>query len=141
MIARDLSPTGFGSSANDPPFLPPIKPMTEQQIQKAVFQHLRQRGAPGVFAFHPANGGYRKPKEAAIFKGLGVVSGVPDVIAIHKGQIYGLELKAKDGKVTEQQLEALARMKAAGAIATIAVGLDEALRCLELWGLLKGATA
>ena len=47
----------------------------EAAIQRAVFQHLRARGAPGVFVFHPANGGYRKPVEAAILKGLGVVTG------------------------------------------------------------------
>jgi hypothetical protein len=31
----------------------------EAAIQRAVFVHLRTRGAPGVFAFHPPNGGYR----------------------------------------------------------------------------------
>jgi hypothetical protein len=31
----------------------------EQGIQ--VFEHLRLRGRPGVFAFHPANGGARSP--------------------------------------------------------------------------------
>jgi hypothetical protein len=49
----------------------------EAAIQRAVFQHLRARAAPGVFAFHVPNGGYRKPVEAAIMKGLGVVAGVP----------------------------------------------------------------
>ena len=67
----------------------------EDAIQRAVFQHLRARGAPKVFAFHPANGGYRKPVEAAILKSLGVVAGVPDVIAIHNGRCYALELKAE----------------------------------------------
>jgi hypothetical protein len=57
----------------------------EATIQSAVFAHLRARGAPGLFAFHVPNGGYRKPIEAAILKGLGVVAGVPDVIAIHQG--------------------------------------------------------
>jgi hypothetical protein len=49
----------------------------EDQIQRAVFQHLRIRGAPNLFAFHPANGGYRRPIEAAVLKGLGVRVGVP----------------------------------------------------------------
>jgi hypothetical protein len=40
----------------------------EAAIQRAVFQHLRTHAAPRVFAFHPANGGYRKPVEAAILK-------------------------------------------------------------------------
>jgi hypothetical protein len=37
----------------------------ENAIQRAVFEHLRVRGAPNVFAFHPANGGYRKPMALA----------------------------------------------------------------------------
>jgi hypothetical protein len=111
----------------------------EQTIQRAVFDHLRLRAAPGVFAFHPANGGYRKPIEAAIMKGLGVKAGVPDVVAIHKGRVFALELKAEGGRATPKQLEAIAAMEAAGAYCCIAEGLDRALACLEAWGLLRGA--
>jgi hypothetical protein len=110
----------------------------EAAIQRCVFQHLRARGAPGVFAFHPANGGFRKPIEAAILKGLGVVAGVPDVIAIHEGRCYAMEIKAPGGRATPKQLEAIAAMEAAGAYCCIAEGLDAALRCLEFWQLLKG---
>ena len=52
----------------------------ENLIQRAIFQHLKARKAPGVFAFHVPNGGKRKSIEAAIMKGLGVTAGVPDVI-------------------------------------------------------------
>jgi hypothetical protein len=110
----------------------------EATIQSAVFAHLRARGAPGLFAFHPANGGYRKPVEAAILKGMGVVAGVPDVIIIHAGRCYALELKAEGGRPTEIQLATIAAMKAAGALCAIAVGLDAALATLEGWGLLRG---
>jgi hypothetical protein len=75
----------------------------EQQIQCAVFLHLRQRGVPGVFAFHPANGGYRTATEAAIFKALGVVAGVSDVIVIRDGRTYALELKAEGGRLSDSQ--------------------------------------
>jgi len=57
----------------------------EDQIQRAIFQHLRARKAPGTFAFHVPNGGKRRPIEAAILKGLGVVAGVPDVVLIRAG--------------------------------------------------------
>jgi len=60
----------------------------EEAIQRAVFEHLAVRGVPRPFAFHPANGGYRLPVEAAHLKGLGVRPGVSDVIAIHRGQVY-----------------------------------------------------
>jgi hypothetical protein len=111
---------------------------SEQAIQRAIFQHLRARGAPGVFAFHPANGGYRKRVEAAIMKGLGVVAGVPDVIAIRDGRVFALEVKAEGGRATDAQLACIAALREAGAFTCIAEGLDRALACLESWGLLRG---
>jgi hypothetical protein len=66
----------------------------EQTIQRAVFEHLAVRRAPGTFAFHVPNGGWRSRAEAAILKGLGVVAGVPDVILVCDGRVYALELKA-----------------------------------------------
>jgi len=110
----------------------------EAAIQRAVFQHLRARGAPGVFAFHPANGGYRKPVEAAILKGLGVVAGVPDVFAVHNGRCFALELKAEGDRVTDKQFETMDALREAGAFTCIAEGLDRALAVLESWGLLRG---
>jgi hypothetical protein len=113
----------------------------EQAIQRAVFTHIRARAQPGLFAFHPANGGYRTPAEGAILKGLGVKSGVPDVFCIHRGQVYCLELKAERGRVSPRQSETLAALQAAGATVRVAMGLDEALMALEQWGLLRGAIA
>ena len=110
----------------------------EAQIQPAVFQHLCARGAPGVFAFHPANGGYRKPVEAAVLKGLGVVAGVPDVIAIHNGRVFAMELKAPGGRASDKQLATITALREAGAFACLAEGLDRALAVLERWGLLRG---
>lgn len=112
----------------------------EDQIQRAVFQHIRARGAPGVFAFHVPNGGYRKPREGAILKGLGVMPGVPDIIIIHKGKAFGLELKAPGGRATEKQMLAIAAMDEAGGFVCIAEGLDRALKVLEAWGVLRGKT-
>ena len=110
----------------------------EQDIQRAVFAHIAQRGVPGLFAFHPANGGYRRPIEAKILQGQGVRAGVPDVILIHAGHTYALEIKTKGGRATQKQLEAIAAMEAAGAYCCVAEGLDRALAVLEGWGLLRG---
>jgi len=103
----------------------------ESAIQRAVFQHLCTRGAPNMFAFHPANGGYRKPIEAAIMKGMGVVAGVPDVIAIHNGKVFAIELKREGRRATDRQLATIAALREAGAFTAIAEGLDRAIACLE----------
>jgi hypothetical protein len=110
----------------------------EDLIQRTVFQHLKARKTPGTFAFHVPNGGKRKPIEAAIFKGLGVVAGIPDIIAIRGGRAFGLELKAEGGEPSEKQIAALAEMEKAGASVAMAIGLDAALSQLEAWGLLNG---
>jgi hypothetical protein len=112
--------------------------VTEQQIQKAIFGHLRQRGAAGAFFWHPFSGGFRRPKEAAIYKGLGAIAGLPDVMILHGGKLYCLELKREGGRLSETQERALIALREAGALATHAHGLDEALRILEGWKLLKG---
>jgi hypothetical protein len=112
--------------------------LAEEALQRAVFAHLAARAQPGVFAFHPANGGYRRPVEAARLKGLGVRAGVPDVIAIHHGHVYALELKTEHGKATEGQLQAIEEIRAAGGHAQICYGLECALAVLEGWGLLRG---
>jgi hypothetical protein len=113
--------------------------LSENDIQRTVFKHLRQRPMPGVFAFHPKNGGiHQQGRARGINAGLGVVSGVPDVIAILEGRVFGLELKADFGKVSDEQLNALRAMQNAGAIVSVAHGLDAALHKLEEWGLLRG---
>ena len=110
----------------------------EQDIQRAVFEHLAIRGVPGMFAFHPANGGWRSPIEAKILKGMGVKAGVPDIIAIKGGRCYALELKAENGRLTPAQIEVHNDLVAAGAKVGIAYGIDGALRWLEMCGLLRG---
>jgi hypothetical protein len=109
----------------------------EQQLQKAVLQHLAWRGVPGLFAFHYPAGGWRSAVEAAIFRGLGVVAGIPDLILIHAGHCYGLELKAAGGRLTPTQIEIQECMHAAGVTVGTAIGLDAALEQLEAWGLLR----
>jgi hypothetical protein len=115
--------------------------LSETKIQCAVIAHLKARGAPGVFAFAVPNGGYRKPVEAAILKGMGVTSGVPDIIAVHRGRVFALELKADGGRATNKQLACIAALREAGAVTSIAVGLDAALATLESWGLLRATQA
>jgi hypothetical protein len=111
---------------------------TEQTLQRAVIEHLQVRGAPGIFWWHTPNGGYRRPREAKIFKSLGVKAGIPDLMIIHEGRIYGLELKAEGGRATPKQLAAVEAIRNAGGFACIAEGLDRALACLEAWKILKG---
>jgi VRR-NUC domain len=115
--------------------------VTEQQIQRAIFQHVKQRGAPDAYVFAVPNGGYRRPIEAAIMKGLGVTPGTPDIVAIRDGKVFALELKTETGRATDAQLAAIEAIRRAGGFATVCYGLNRALACLEAWGILRGRAA
>jgi hypothetical protein len=110
----------------------------EQQAQIALNSHLRLRGVKGLVWTHPPNGGFRTPREGALFKAMGTRAGVADLLLWHDGRSYALELKAGGSKPTKEQTAFLADMELAGAYTAVADGLDKALRMLEAWGLLRG---
>jgi hypothetical protein len=114
--------------------------MNEADIQRACIAHLRQRGVPGLVAFHVPMGGYRRRVEAAIFVGLGAKKGVSDLIMIKPpdGKVHALELKVEGKEPTKEQIAFLESVGNAGGCAAWAAGLDSALRQLEDWGLLVG---
>lgn len=111
----------------------------------AVVAHLQQRGVRGLVYWHTPNnvhGSRRRDYVAgAIHKAMGARAGVSDLIAVHAGRIYALELKAPGGRPSEAQLEFINDMERAGAFTCIAEGLDQALRVLEQWQLLRGKAA
>jgi hypothetical protein len=109
----------------------------EQQIHKAVVAHLRARSEPRVFFWHTPNGGKRGIVEAKIFKALGVIAGVPDLVILKAGEMYALELKASTGHLTPSQKLVHERLTECGAHVAVARSLDEALVTLECWGVLK----
>ena len=114
--------------------------MSEEQIHKAVIQHLKLRGVPQAFWFHIPNGGKRSIREAKAFKAMGVIPGVPDLLLIKHGDVYGLELKAAKGRLSPAQRATHEAMHEAGAHIWVAHGLDEAIYALEFWGFLKRST-
>ena len=109
----------------------------EQQIQRAVIEHLTWRARPGAFSFHVPNGGWRSPIEAKILKAIGTVAGIPDIICIFEGRAYALELKSEGGRVTDVQRVVHERLREAGAEVAVAHGIDQALAQLVEWGLLR----
>jgi hypothetical protein len=110
----------------------------EAELQRACIQHLQLRGAKGVVPFAIPNGGLRSKVEAAIMRATGTLAGMPDLGIVHRGQIFFIELKTETGKPSARQSAVMDGLRLAGATVAIAYGLDDALRQLEEWGLLRG---
>ncbi len=108
----------------------------EQTLQKALADHLRTRAAAGTYWFHPANGGARTAIEGAILKACGVRAGTPDLILIRAARPTAGQ--GNNGRVSPAQALAHQEMRAAGAEVAVATGIDEAIKQLEVWQLLRG---
>lgn len=119
-----------------------MKSRHEDAIQRAVICHIQRRKFPNVSYFAVPNGGLRARKEAAIMQGLGTRAGVPDIVLIHNGQAYFLELKRdKGGRTSPAQAAMAAELRAAGADVAVCAGIDAAIAQLERWGLIRKAVS
>jgi hypothetical protein len=120
----------------------------EAELQAAVVDHIRTRGAPGLVWWHTPNssklGGKRTcsgvPLEAIRLKRLGFRAGVSDLLFVHSGCIFAMELKAPRGRTSEAQDSFLADMKAAGVLTAVCDDVGLALQKLEEWKLIRGKT-
>jgi hypothetical protein len=111
----------------------------EDDLQKAVCNHLRARKMPGTLFFAVPNGGKRNAREAGRMKAMGVTAGVSDLILFRNKMFFALELKAAKGRVSDAQDDFLWAFSEIGGHTFVAFGIDQALEILELWGFLRPA--
>ena len=112
-------------------------PVPERLIQTAVVEHLAWRAIPGLWWTHFPAGGLRNRTVAAQLKAAGSKPGVPDILLLAQGRLFGLELKSERGRLSTDQISTHAAMRDAGAVIGVAGGVDEALDLLAEWGLLR----
>jgi hypothetical protein len=116
----------------------PRRQHPEAAINAAVVQHLHLRAKPNVLWLAVPNGEKRDKITGAKLKRMGVRAGASDLLLWHNGNSFALELKAPGGRLSEAQLEFMARFNDAGGHSACAEGLDRALAVLESWGILLG---
>lgn len=121
----------------------------EQELQKLVVRTVEPLLVAPCQMWHTPMGGWRKPVEAAILKGMGAKPGVSDLLfwpvrdwsSHHEVEVLrlaGIELKApgrlKD--VTEPQAEFGDWLRASGGLWEVLDNLDDVLRTLRRWGVI-----
>src|SRR6516225_12043448 len=96
----------------------------EAILHRAVVEHLRLRAKPDVLWLHVPNGERRDKVTGAILKRMGVLAGASDLLLWHNGNSFALELKAPRGRLSDAQLDFLARFNDAGGHSACTEGLD-----------------
>lgn len=82
---------------------------------------------PGAVYWHTPNGGHRDAREGKRLKETGVKPGIHDLLFLHDGRLYGLELKAAGGSLSPAQRIMHPRLLAAGMAAScVADNLQDA---------------
>lgn len=107
----------------------------EQTLHLQVAQFLEAALTPASVWFHCPNGGKRTRAEAGIFCGLGVKSGIPDVVIVFDGQAHFIELKSTRGRIQPSQTEMMCRLRKAGARIAVARSLDEVIDHIQRWSI------
>jgi hypothetical protein len=111
----------------------------EQQLHRAILQWagycITYQGWPLYphFIFHVPNGGARSRIEAAIFKGIGVRTGVPDLVIPIANADHGalwIELKADGRDLCAAQIEVHERLRAGAQQVCTCRSLEEARRAV-----------
>ena len=110
----------------------------EARLHATLVMHLRLRAKPDVLWLHVPNGERRDKVSGAKLKRMGVLAGASDLLLWHRGYSFALELKSDGGRLSDAQLEFLARFNDAGGHSAVAENIDRALACMEAWGLLSG---
>lgn len=106
----------------------------EWQEQCALFDWIRYHPHIEPYAIHIANERACTPKQGAHLKRMGVKAGVSDVfIAIPTESYNGIwiELKAKGGRPTKNQINFMYDMSEQGYATAICFGADEAIQVIQ----------
>lgn len=105
---------------------------------------------PAQFSHFPAGGYGLSPAAASRLYRLGMKPGWPDLLIVHNGQLFGIELKTRTGKLSKTrtvhtrsgaarvrvgQVETLAGLQLAGVRIAVCRSVDEVLAQLRAWSV------
>jgi hypothetical protein len=101
--------------------------MKEADLHRQVCDYLGLALLPPAwFTTFPADGATRRGR-------IGLKRGVPDILIVHEGRAYWIELKAARGRVSNEQQLTMCAIEAAGARAYVCRSLDDVIIGLRCW--------
>lgn len=119
-------------------------------VEEHVREHAEQRAMTKVLTMEIARAGHVSPQGVVWFSldqsnshdavpgirvGRGICAGVPDVIFLYQGKSYWLELKSRDGCLSDPQRSMAATLLLSGCRIGVATDVDGVLRALDEWGV------
>lgn len=110
----------------------------EASLQVTVVEHLRLYGVHDLIFNHACNEGVRTPAQGLFLKRMGMLPGIADLyIGVPGAPPSWLELKALNGKQSDEQIAFEELCLRNGSRYAVADNIKDALRILHGWGALR----
>lgn len=110
--------------------------MREIQIHKAVAEYLSLALQPPTFWTTIGHGTHHKaPQRGAQLKAMGLKAGIPDLLIVHDGRAFWIELKAPKQYPRDYQRATHQLLRHAGCEVFIARSVMEVALALETWAI------
>ncbi len=121
--------------------------MTESKIQQSIIQYLSLvANGNGMVYFSIPNeawGAGRRKKNLSgaeygkinELKKMGMLPGVSDLIILHNGKAYCMEVKTAKGEQSKAQVLFMNNVLATGIDYAVVRSVDDAVECLRIWGI------
>ncbi len=109
----------------------------EDALHLAVVDLAHAALAPHVYWFHVPNQGRFCLPHRMKLKRMGLRAGVPDLVFLHNGQAYFIELKSATGRQSEPQQEAMVAIRWAGGVYELCRTVEQCHALWKTWGMTK----
>lgn len=132
-MARPWNSRGFDNGGKDIDVLKRKNASPEHDIQCEVVRRLKEH-APDVMFCATVGGVRLSMNQAKRMKSAGYLAGIPDLLFFEPRQGFvglAIELKAKRGRVSSAQREAIQKLNARGWKAVVCTGFDECASTLR----------
>ncbi len=100
----------------------------ESETQKRVVHWLRQR--PEWMVLRLENAAKRSMGAAARDKAMGMCTGAPDLILLYRNRLVWLELKSDKGKLSAEQRQCHAELRARAQTVIVGYGYDQTIAAM-----------
>jgi hypothetical protein len=108
-------------------------PMTESQLQHAIVMYFNAAHRHEAMLVHVPNARKQSAAQGAVWRGLGVVAGFPDLMVIKANQCLLVELKTPDGTVSKVQKDLHKVLADQGTKVHVARSLEEFIFLVTTW--------
>lgn len=112
--------------------------ISEEQIQRTVFEYIRLHKELSKFIIHIPNEGKRSPRYGKMLKSIGMRAGVPDIFIAKSCHGYHgawIELKSAKGKLSDAQKLFLDTMNENGYYTMTCYSIEEAINVINAYCL------